>query len=278
MLGYSSGERVFQIQTEYQLVEVIEHPQFGRMLLLDGVPQTSSRYNHYIHESLYLVPYFAHRVMGGVVRVAIIGGGDLFGAALTMQLPVAQVRLFELDAQVLEIAREHLLGDAEKALLDDFRFQVVIGDAYDTFLNESVRVDMAILDLTDPVGETARLYSREFLSEVRRRLPPDGVVGLMAESLEIVSSNSAPDSFYTVLEACLRTFKHVVPYRVWIPPYQEMFCRIVCSDVQMNVPDLRLKTLPIKTRWLTSGLYEAGFKYWSADILDEVERLGLAWW
>ena len=87
---------------------IFENPTLGRVLVLDGIVQTSERDEFIYHEMMTHVPIIAH---GAARDVLIIGGGD--GGALEEVLKhpgVARATLVELDPGVVEIAREHLPG------------------------------------------------------------------------------------------------------------------------------------------------------------------------
>ena len=75
--GYHQGFRVkevlFESKTEHQHLVIFESQDFGRVMALDGVIQTTERDEFVYHEMLAHVPLFAH---GNAKDVLIIGGGD----------------------------------------------------------------------------------------------------------------------------------------------------------------------------------------------------------
>ena len=64
---------VYRGRTEFQEALIFESPLFGRVLVLDGIVQTTERDEFIYHEMMTHVPIFAH---GRAKEVLIIGGGD----------------------------------------------------------------------------------------------------------------------------------------------------------------------------------------------------------
>ena len=60
-------------QSDFQKIEVAHSLQYGNMLVLDGVFQTSEKEEFVYHEMMAHVPLFLHP---NPKRVLIIGGGD----------------------------------------------------------------------------------------------------------------------------------------------------------------------------------------------------------
>src|SRR6202047_1429614 len=69
-----AGERVrYEMQTEHQHLVLFEHKFFGKMLMLDGATQVTTRDEFIYHEMMTHVPIFAH---GKAKEVLVVGGGD----------------------------------------------------------------------------------------------------------------------------------------------------------------------------------------------------------
>ena len=66
-------KRLHEEQTPFQHIEIVETEQYGRLLILDGVFQTSVKDEWTYHEMIAHVPLMMHP---HPERVLIIGGGD----------------------------------------------------------------------------------------------------------------------------------------------------------------------------------------------------------
>ena len=64
---------LYDSETDHQRIKVLENGNFGRILTLDDVVQTTDGDNFVYHEMLTHVPMLAH---GAAKRVLIISGGD----------------------------------------------------------------------------------------------------------------------------------------------------------------------------------------------------------
>ena len=159
--------------TEIQNLLIFQNPCFGRVMVLDGIVQTTEGDEFIYHEMLAHVPLFAH---GSARRVLIIGGGD--GGMLREVLrhrTVERVVQVEVDAGVIATCREHLPNHSAGAF-DDPRADVVIADGARFVVETGERFDVVISDSTDPVGPGTALFSSEFYSGCRRCLAPKGVL------------------------------------------------------------------------------------------------------
>src|SRR5690606_28571451 len=111
-------------QTPFQKLDVIETTEFGRMLVLDGMVQTTEADEFVYHE---MIAHVAMQTHPSPRRVAVIGGGD--GGAVREVLKYAsvqQVRLVEIDRRVVEASRTFFPGLS--AGLDDPRVECLYVD------------------------------------------------------------------------------------------------------------------------------------------------------
>ncbi|MBN8959334.1 MAG: polyamine aminopropyltransferase, partial [Rhizobiales bacterium] len=68
------AERVlFEDKTKHQDLVLFENRHFGKMLMLDGATQVTTRDEFVYHEMMTHVPILAH---GAARHILIIGGGD----------------------------------------------------------------------------------------------------------------------------------------------------------------------------------------------------------
>lgn len=164
---------LFDSETEHQQLIIFENSDFGRVMMLDGVVQLSTRDEFVYHEMMAHVPLFAH---GKAKRVLIVGGGD--GGVLREVLKHPEVKsatLCEIDRSVIDLAREHF-PDVSAGAFDDKRTRVVIADGTKFVHETDDRFDVILVDSTDPIGPGAVLFTKEFYTDCRRALAPGGVL------------------------------------------------------------------------------------------------------
>ena len=161
-------EVLYDSETEHQRLRVFTNPQFGRVLTLDGVVQTTEADEFIYHEMLTHVPILAH---GAATRVLIIGGGDGGMAREVLRhKAVEHVTMVEIDAGVVEFAKQYLPSLSAGAF-DDARLNLVIADGAEFVAESQDRFDVIIIDSTDPIGPGEVLFTDTGADQHHARLP-----------------------------------------------------------------------------------------------------------
>lgn len=171
-------EVLFESKTEHQHLIIFNNEQFGHVMALDGVIQTTEKDEFIYHEMLTHVPLFAH---GNAKRVLIIGGGD--GGILREVLrhpEVEQVTMVEIDAAVVDMCKQYFPKHSDGAF-DDPRVNLVIADGVDFIVNNAnaesgEKFDVIISDSTDPEGPGEVLFTSRFYQGCKNSLNEGGVL------------------------------------------------------------------------------------------------------
>ena len=166
-------ELLYENKTRHQHLIIFRNAHFGRVMVLDGVVQTTENDEFIYHEMLAHVPILAH---GNVSSVLIVGGGD--GGMLREVLKykhVQSVVLVEIDGEVAGFCRKYL-PDHSQGAFDDPRLEMVIDDGLNYLLKTADAFDIIISDGTDPIGPGKTLFSEEFYRACRERLTAGGVL------------------------------------------------------------------------------------------------------
>jgi spermidine synthase len=207
--GLAVKEQVFEGQSDFQKVEVLDTMHFGRVLVIDGVFMTSEREEFLYHEMLV---HPALCTAPRIRRVLIIGGGDGGTAREVLRHPeVEEVRMVEIDPVVVDASKAHLptLG-----AWDDPRLDVRIADGI-AYLRDTDDPpwDVILLDGTDPIGPGEGLFNASFYRSVKNNLADGGVFALQSESplLDRV--------FHEIQDTLEDTFRGVHPYFGPVPLY-----------------------------------------------------------
>ncbi len=162
-------------RSDYQLIEIFDHAELGRLLVLDGYIQACQADEFVYHEMAVHIPLLGRRRDRN--SILIVGGGD--GGILRECLRhdfVDDVTMVEIDHRVVELSRDYLGIEGN---YEDPRVELVIGDArafVEQTLDDARTYDIVILDLTEPVGPSAAIFTVEFCRTLARLIPPEGVV------------------------------------------------------------------------------------------------------
>jgi spermidine synthase len=187
-------ELLFEEKTDHQHLVIFHNAAFGRVMVLDGIVQTTEKDEFIYHEMLAHTPILAH---GAPQSVLIIGGGD--GGMLrevTRHRSLEQIFLVEVDRRVIALCRRYLPNHSQGAF-NDPRVTIVIDDGLHFVQTTDRRFDIIIVDSTDPIGPGQALFSFDFYAASHRVLRPGGV---------LVTQNGVP---FLCLDEMVNTAAHL---------------------------------------------------------------------
>lgn len=220
--GFTIKEKLAEIESDYQRVEVLDTHQFGRLFRLDGRLMTSEGDEFFYHECMTHPAALAHPHPESVL---VIGGGDGGSSEELFKHPsIKRVVMAELDPVVIDISRRYL-GSIHKGALDDPRLEIRIGDGYEYVKSTAEKFDMIVLDLTDPDTPAFHLYTEEFFRMCQRCLKPGGLL-----TLHLGSPVYQTDTVRKNAANLQKVFRHVAPLSLFIPLYGSQWCLAVASD------------------------------------------------
>lgn len=217
VLGFPTTQTLFEGQSAFQHVALVDTPTWGRMLLLDGRIQTTQGDEFVYHELISHVPLCAHP---SPKRVLIIGGGDGGTVREVLKHPeVESVVLCEIDGMVVDVCRQYL-PDIAGAITDpmDSRVTVAIEDGL-AMVDRLAQAgqpafEVVIIDSSDPVGPGEGLFTEAFYRQVSQILTDDGI--MVAQTGPVFYEQALFASLYPFYRAI---FPHVSCYLGHIPTY-----------------------------------------------------------
>jgi spermidine synthase len=196
-------------ESPYQKIEVIENEYFGRILLLDGLVQTTERDEFFYHEMLVHPAFLVHPEPK---EILIIGGGDGGVLKEILRYPVQSVHLVEIDSQVIEVSQKYFPWLS--AGLKDRRTELVIADGREWIERTDRKFDIVCVDSSDPVGPSTTLHEKDFFQNMKFCLNKDAVIAAQAGSLFY-----QPEEIQKKNEFLRKLFKHVFFYTSPVPTY-----------------------------------------------------------
>ncbi|MBP0049021.1 polyamine aminopropyltransferase [Marinobacterium sp. AK62] len=256
--SFTLDEVLFEHRTEHQELIIFRNRDFGTVMALDGIIQTTERDEFVYHEMMTHVPILAH---GSARRVLIIGGGD--GGILREVLrhsSVEHVTQVEIDQAVIDMCKQYLPNHSAGAF-DDPRANIVIADGVDFVSECQDTFDVVISDCTDPIGPGEVLFSSRFYEGVKRCLNPGGV---------FVAQNGVPfmqqDEVVTTRRRLSPYFADQSFYNAAVPTYVGGVMTFAWASDNAELRQLDADTLKarfaasgITTRYYTPALHAASF-------------------
>ena len=210
-------------QTPFQLLEVYETPELGRIFRLDGFNMTSERDEFFYHENLVHPAAVAHP---NPKRALVVGGGDGGSCEELLKHPSLEVaHMAELDPVVIEVAKAQF-QKVHRGVFDNPRLKVTVGDGLAYLRETRSRYDLVCMDLTDPVGPSVELYSPATFALAKGAMTPNGAL-----TLHMGSPFSHPQRVRQTLSNLRQVFAKVTPYFVHIPLYGSIWGFACASDV-----------------------------------------------
>jgi spermidine synthase len=253
-MSYQVERVLHETRTEHQHLVLFEHKFFGKMLMLDGATQITSRDEYVYQEMMSHVPLFAH---GRAKDVLIVGGGDCgIAEEVLKHKSVKRLIQVEIDASVVEFAKKHY-PEFTKPVFADKRFESVIDDGMKYVAQTERRFDVIIVDSTDPQGPGAVLFTKAFYTACKRCLNKGGV---------LVTQNGVPFFQAAELRTSLRHFRALFAdsgcYTAAVPTY-------VGGHMAMGfaTDDKRLRQTAAKAiaaRYAKAGRFKT--RYWTPDL------------
>jgi spermidine synthase len=233
---YFVGTLIERHQTPFQLLEVYETPELGRMFRLDRANMTSDRDEFFYHENLIHPAAVAHP---NPRRALVIGGGDGGSSEELLKHSTFEVvHMAELDPQVIEVSKAQF-ASVHRGVFDNPRLKVTVGDGLEYLRTTEVRYDLITMDLTDPVGPSVELYTPKTFALAKRAMAPDAAL-----TLHIGSPFSHPERVRATVDNLKSVFSRVTPYFVHIPIYGSVWGFACASD-------------SLDPRWISPGEVEA---------------------
>jgi spermidine synthase len=219
---YFEGTLLERRQTPYQLLEVYETAELGRIFRLDGFNMTSERDEFFYHENLVHPAAAAHPHPR---QALVIGGGDGGSSEeLLKHSTLERVHMAELDPDVIEISKRQF-ARVHGGVFDNPRLQVTVGDGLAYLRTTAVRYDLVSMDLTDPVGPSVELYSPATFALARGAMAPGAAL-----TLHMGSPFSHPERVRSTLANLRQVFPRVTTYFVHIPLYGSIWGFACASD------------------------------------------------
>ncbi|MBN2866019.1 MAG: polyamine aminopropyltransferase [Thiotrichales bacterium] len=249
---------LFEVNTGHQHLVIFDNAQWGTVMALDGVIQTTEKDEFVYHEMMVHVPMLSH---GEAKKVLIIGGGDGGILREVLKHPSVQtVTQVEIDQQVIDMCIKYLPNHSAGAY-NNPKANIVIADGVD-FVNECTeKFDVIISDSTDPMGPGEVLFTSRFYQGIKNCLEDDGV---------FVAQNGV--SFMQTSEVTT-TFKRLSPlfteasfYCGAVPTYVGGIMtfawatdNLALKNVSLETIEARFEAANISTRFYTPAVHKGSF-------------------
>lgn len=263
--NYSDGARfsirvdaqAYSHKSRFQQIDILDTPEFGRVLVLDGCIMLTEKDEFIYHE---MIVHPAMAVRPDTKRVLVIGGGDGGCVRELLQYEsIESIDLCEIDREVIETCRRFLPQTAGR--MDDIRVELHIADGLKFVRRQKNAYDLIIVDSTDPFGPGEGLFTREFYGNCYSALTKDGILINQHESPYYRGDALAMQRAHRQLSA---VFPVAAVYQVHIPTYPSghWLFGFAAKNADCNPCDFdeeRWNSLGISTRYYNTKLHKGSF-------------------
>jgi spermidine synthase len=177
--GFLIEREIFSGKSKFQKIEIFENEEYGRILVLDGEIQLSTKFEYIYHEMLVHPAMLYHK---NPKKVLIVGGGDGGCLREVAKHPVKEIYLVEIDKKVIEVSKKYLPSLSAGAF-EDKRLKIFNEDAFKFLERYQSFFDVIINDLTDPKGPSLPLWGKKFYQKILNALDKGGIVSMQAGCL-----------------------------------------------------------------------------------------------
>lgn len=251
VMTYNVKETLVRKQTKYQDLAIVDTYALGRMLLLDGIVQTTINDEFVYHEMITHIPLFTHP---NPKKVLVVGGGD--GGAIREILKhksVEKAVLCEIDEDVIIECKKYL--PEISCELENNRCEIYIGDGIKYVHEHKNEFDIIIVDSTDPFGAAEGLFGGSFYKEIFDCLTDEGI---------FIAQTETPFYLPNVVKRVFNDAKAVFPvtklFMAAIPTYPGGYWSFTVGSKKHDPENAVVpENLPFKTRYYTPKIHKASF-------------------
>ncbi len=248
---------LFQGRTRYQEISIAESSEWGKVLILDGRIQVTTKDEYRYHEPLVFPAMLTHK---NPKKVLIIGGGDGGTLKHVLKYPVEHVTQVEVDDLVVEYCKQYI--PELSSSYNDPRVELLIDDGRRFLEKNRMEYDVIIIDITDPLegGLSYSLFTKEFYKFAFKSLTFDGVITTQAESPYFYS-----DLFGAIYNTVASVFPITLPYMAYVPSFGEIWGYVIGSKkynpLEISKEQLEVEINDIETNYYSEKIHREIFAF-----------------
>jgi len=250
-MTYKIKETLVTKTTQYQELAILDTEAFGRMLVLDGIVQTTIDDEYVYHEMITHIPLFTHP---NPKKVLVVGGGDGGAIREVLKHPgIEKAVLCEIDVAVVTECKKYL--PEISCALENPKCEVFIGDGIKYVHEHKNEFDVVIVDSTDPFGAAEGLFGGSFYKEIYECLTKDGI---------FIAQTETPFFLPEVVKRVFNDAKAVFPvtklFMAAIPTYPSGFWSFTVGSKKYDPETVDLsEAYEFDTKYYTKKLHKACF-------------------
>lgn len=231
------GKLLFEKKTPYQNLEIFENKTFGKVLMLDGAIQTTTKDEFIYHEMMTHPVLTLHP---NPKKILVIGAGDGGILREILKHKCKEIVIVEIDREVIELSKK-FLPSIGKGAFSNKRVKILIEDGAKFVEETKEKFDIAIIDSPDPIGVAKVLFSKKFYRNIFSVLNKEGI--MIRQSGSTILQKKELKQNYRLLK---ELFPYVCIQIAAIPTYIGGFFSFIIASKKINPYNINFKKLEEK--------------------------------
>lgn len=244
-------QTLHQEVTPFQSLAVLDTEQFGRMLTLDNIIQTTVKDEFVYHE---MITHVALNTHAAPKKVLVIGGGD--GGAvreIIKHQSVEKAVHCEIDRAVIEASRRFL--PEISCAMDNPRVEIIVDDGIKHVQENKNTYDVIMVDSPDPIGPAVGLFSTSFYKDIFASLKDDGI---------LVAQTESPFFNRDLIPGLYQDISGIFPvtrlYLAVVPTYPGGLWTFTMGSKKYDPLDVNISEIPqMDTKYYSPDMHQACF-------------------
>ena len=167
-----TNSQLYSGESDYQRFDVLDTPEFGKVLVSDGDIVFSEADEFVYDEMVTHVPMAVHP---NVKKVLIFGGGDGGVASTFAQYPeIESIDIVEPDEQMVDVCKKYF--PQQVSGFEDPRVHIYFMDGLHFLRTVQNEYDIIVNDSINPFGHEEGLFTQEFYGSCYKALKEDGIM------------------------------------------------------------------------------------------------------
>ena len=247
--SYKINDIIYSEKSKFQEISIVDSEMFGKILVLDGIVQTTALDGHIYNEMISHIPILTH---SNPKNILVIGGGDCgVVSELAKYDFVENIDLVEIDELVVSSCKEHLQEISNN--ISDQRINYLFEDGAKYVKEKQNHYDLVIVDSSDPIGPAEILFRYDFYKDIYNSLKYDGVMVCQSQS-PIFHMDVLTQSYNNIKEL----FNESKLYTAVVPTYPGgLWSFTLGSKQDINIDTSKLSP---NTRYINKDILHSCFK------------------
>jgi spermidine synthase len=224
--GFAVKKRLVAEHSKYQKIEIVETYDYGKMIILDEIPQACEMDEFILHEAMAHPTLCIHPNPRDVLIIGGGGGGTL--REVLKHKTVQRVVMVEIDELAVHLWRDYL-PSWDGGAFDDPRAEIHFEDGFNYIATTQEKFDVILLDLSDPFdgSPSQKLFTQFFYQDIKKVLKDEnGLVFLQAESAVYGNHHD----HLQIIADLGEVFKRVEPYYAFIPMFESLYGFVIAGE------------------------------------------------